>query len=124
VAEVCLPVDDGWKDVPYVLANALFFMIQNGMTMGLGLSISGIERISPQFASKFNKEAIYFTNIFGFSEGFSKIKCDEESGKMYLAFFISKSEHEFFKQHGAEEFESLLEAKKVDPFSLRRSSCV
>ena len=124
VAEVCLPVDDGWKDVPYVLANALFFMVQNGMTMGWGLSISGIERISTQFANNFNKAAIYFTNVFGLPEEFSKVKCGDGTGKMYLAIFISEAEHRFFKQHGAEAFEELLDVKKVDPFSLQRSSCV
>lgn len=123
-SEVYLPIDDGWKDAPYLLANTLFFLIQNNMTMGWGLSISGIEQILPRFTDDFNKVAIYFTNALGLPEDFSVVNCSSMAGKIYLAIFISKAEHEFFKQQGAEEFESLLEARKVDPFSIRRPSCV
>jgi antitoxin YqcF len=123
-AEVYLPTDDGWSDTPYLLASALFFMIQSHMTIGWGLSIGGIDRILPQFAKDFNKTAIYLTNTFGLPNDFSKVRCGEEIGNIYLAIFISEAERDYFIQRGAEAFEVLLESNKVDPFSLRRSSCI
>jgi hypothetical protein len=124
VAEVCLPVDDGWDDVPYILASALFFMAKNRMSVGWGVSIGGIEQISPQFANNFNKSAIYFTNVFDLPNDFGKVKCDNGTGSVYLAMFISETERAFFKQNGAEKFETLLEDKHVDPFALSRLSSI
>src|SRR5947209_16337544 len=39
VGEVVVPVDDGWNDVPTLLANALFYMIQNRISLGWGIAI-------------------------------------------------------------------------------------
>jgi antitoxin YqcF len=124
IAEISLPVDDAWEDIPYLLANALFFMIQKNISVGWGISISGIEHISPQFTATFEKTAIYLTRPFGFPDGFSKVRCHQEIGNVYLATFISAAEHIFFQQHGARQFEALMISKDVDPFSLRRPSCV
>lgn len=124
VGEVVLPLDAGWEDVPSLLANVLFYIVQKPMSLGWGMSISGIDNISPEFTRAFNKTALYFTTPYGFPQDFNRVDCQTGVGDMYLAFFISASEHAFFTTHGAEQFENLLEVHNVDPFTLQRPTCV
>jgi hypothetical protein len=124
VGEVMVPVDDGWADVPTLLANALFYMIQHRMPLGWGMAIDGIQNICRRFVRSHNKQALYLTNPFGLPEGFAEVECREAKGRVYLGFFISQSEFELFAEQGASQFEDLLESKGVDPCSLNRPSVV
>jgi hypothetical protein len=99
-------------------------MIQKPILLGWGVSLKGVEHILPDFAKKFNKTAIYFTTPFGLPQDFNKVMCQGELGMIYLAVFISESEHTFFVKHGAEQFEALLASKGVDPFYLGRETCI
>src|SRR5437773_304365 len=49
VAEVLVPVDEAWDSVPYLVANALFAIVQN-RSMGIGRGVAiGLRGISPEF---------------------------------------------------------------------------
>lgn len=122
--EVILVTDDGWNDIPYILANALFYIVQTRMKIGWGMVVGGVEVIAPSFASEFGKTALYFTNPNSFPEKFGHISCQPEKGKLFQTFFISPEERKFFRQYGAYKFEEMLEEKSVDPFDLKRPSCV
>ncbi len=126
LAEVVLVVDESWDDVPYILSNVLFFMIKEHITLGKGVSISGIRKLNPNFTKKFDKAALYFSKPQGFPTGFETVKCVgcKNAGTVYSASFISQEEHNFFCEHGADDFEERLEFKEVDPFYLRRLSSV
>lgn len=123
-AEIFLPVSDGWSETPYLLSSALFFIINQKMALGWGMSISGIQRLQPNYTKTFGKAAIYITNIYDTAPGFEKVMCQGESSKIYLACFISESEHDFFIKNGAEKFEALLEQCDVDLYDVHRYSCV
>ena len=122
-AEVILPCDDGWDVAEGLLANCIFFLVQNRMALGRGVAIA-VNRIAPGFAERFEKVAIYFTNPFGLPQEFSIVNKSGEVGHMYLAFFITKPEYDFFCDRGAEQFEALLEREEADPLNLTRPSSV
>ena len=123
-AEVYVAVDDAWQEVPYVLANTLFFMIQRRMQLGWGISISGIRNILPSFVEKFDKSALYLTTPFNLPDAFNHVSCDQEEGFIYLGVFISREEEVFFRNQGAKALEQIFAEKEIDPFHLRRLSCI
>lgn len=126
VAEVCLVTDCASEECESLLANTLFYLVENRINMGRGISISGISKINKEFSKLYNKNAIYFTMPYALPEGFESIKPLGETteGQVYLSFFISQKEHEFFVARGAEDFESVLEDKDIDPFDLKRASAI
>jgi len=124
LAEIFLAVDDGWTQTPFLLAHTLFYIIQRRMTIGQGVSIGGIENIDPDFCRHYQKSALYITWPFGLPEDFTKIQCDHSAGNIFMAFYISKAEHDFFKRYGAKEFESLLENESIDVLHLLRKSAI
>lgn len=122
--EVVLPVDVATSAVSTSLANALFYAVDRSITLGRGVSIAGIGQISPQLADTFGKEAIYLTTPFGFPDDFATVRQDGTVARVLAGMFISKGEHDYFMDHGCEEFERLLEREHVDPFHIaRRSVC-
>ena len=96
-AEALLIVDDGFDEAPHVLASSLFHMVQTRMKIGRGVSIDGVDVLAT-------------------------IAHDGEEAPVYLAFFISAAEHAWFAKHGADAFESALEAAQVDPYAVARPS--
>jgi len=122
--EISMVVDGAFSSSGYILANTLFYCVQNQMQIGRGLAISGIENIDAAFVHKYNKSAVYFTELYAFPEEYSTAHTDsyERDGKLLLAFFISQSEYDYFAKHGAEKFEDQLEEGNVDPFNVKRAS--
>ena len=119
--EVIMPVDDDYDNCAVLFANALFYILQQQMNFGRGTIIEGIDNIITDFSKKHNKTAIYFTESYILPEEFSKI---EDNFKIYMAFLISEKEREFIYEYGCEQFESLLEDKKVDIINVDRKSIV
>ena len=124
IAEVYLPADAAWDRVPALLANALFYVVQEGMHIGWGIGIGGVGNLSPEFEREYGKTALYVTSPFGLPEGAALVKCNGEQGRLYVAVFITGEEYEFFLMHGAERLEEVMQEKAVDPYSLARPSCV
>src|SRR4051812_35099779 len=52
VAELCAIVDGGHDEVPRLLANAEFFMIDKRMKIGWGMAVGGMEVIAPAFVAE------------------------------------------------------------------------
>lgn len=115
--EVVLVTDDDEKASAHILANALFYFIENEVECCRGCFIDGIENISPEFAKKHHKSAIYFTEATCFPNDFSMTECGT---KIYMAMFITAEEVGYLKEHGAEAFETYLEEKNIDTFELNR----
>ncbi len=124
VAEVYLAVDDGWTEAGAILANALFYVIQNELPIGWGMAVGGVGAVTPAFAQQFAKTALYFTNPFGLPPGAADVYADGERGSLYLALFISEPEYQAFLREGAEGFERILQSRRVDPYALARPSAV
>jgi antitoxin YqcF len=124
ICEVFLPVDDAWDEIPSLLANALNYMTKKPIRLRRGSVLSGVENISPPFAARFDKHALYFSTPFGMPDAFAVVDCETISGNVYLAAFISQAEYEYLVSHGPEQLETLLEAGNVDPFQLQRASCI
>lgn len=126
VAEVCLVTDCAFEESENILANTLFYLIANKINLGRGVSISGVSKINEEFSKLYDKSAMYFTMPYAFPDGFEKIKPvgATDEGNIYLAFFLSQREHDFFVDKGSEIFESVLEDKDIDPFTLTRSSVI
>lgn len=124
VAEIIVPVDDGWNLVPTLIANALFCMVQEEIHIGWGVAVSGLGKINADIARRFGKEALYLTNLYGLPEGASEVSCNGQHGRLYLGIFISGAEYRLFIENGATILESALEDKQVDPYHLARGSVV
>ena len=123
VAEVYFPIDDGWDQASYLLANVLFAMVNSKMEAGWGFTI-GIKNIMPQFVDTSQKVAFYFTKARGLPEGFQKVQCDGQVGRVRLAALISQAELDFFRKEGAVKLEALFTEKNVDTTHLARPSCL
>jgi hypothetical protein len=123
-AEIVVPIDDGWRSVPSVLANALFFAIERQMPLDRGVGIAGIERIQPEFAKTFGKAAIYFTHTIGFPDGFEMISSNGVSGRVLMGVFITLGEYQFFQDRGCDNLESLFQKSGIDPFNVKRPSVI
>jgi hypothetical protein len=119
-----MPVDAAWDRVPALLANALFYVVQEGIHIGWGIGIGGVGKLSPDFEREFQKAAIYLTRPYDLPDGSSVVECDGKQGSLYMAFFLTRTEYEFFLMHGAERFEQLFQEKAVDPYHLARTTCV
>jgi antitoxin YqcF len=122
-AEVVLPCDEGWSSVGGLLANVLFYLVQDRIELGIGVGIK-FGSIAPDFVERFGKTAIYFTNPFGLPPEFSAVKNDVETACVYLAILISEAEFDYFCNRGAAEFESVLERSGIDPYQVNRASCI
>ncbi len=122
-AEIFMPVDNGWNETPQILASTLFNIIQSNKRIGWGFSMR-FANVFPDFVEAYGKSAIYFTLPFDVPHGFTKVNCGKKIGHVYLACYISEAEHQFFVREGTEQFDSLLEEKKVDIFNITRPSAI
>jgi hypothetical protein len=123
VAEVYFPLDDGWDQASYLLANALFAIVNAKMEVGWGFTIS-VKNIMPKFVDTFQKVAFYFTKPRWLPEGFQNVQCNDQVGRVRLAAMISQAELDFLRQEGAEKLEVFFAEKDVDTTHLARQSCL
>jgi antitoxin YqcF len=124
IAEITITTDKYWEFVPKILANTLFFIIQQKMQMGWGMNIGGLKSLAPEFIELSKKHSIYFTNPFSFPSEVCSVKANDFDGKIYEAFFISPQEKDFFMKNGAVEFERFIESKDIDPYHVQRASSI
>ena len=124
IAEVFIATDDAWDMIPELTANVLFFAVQQKMSVGRGVAISGLQSVIPEFVDQYQKEAFYLTTPFNVPRKIAQVDCDGIPGKIYNMFPISAKEYEFFCREGAETFENVLERNKVDVLHISRKSCV
>jgi len=123
-SELVFPVDDGKLETPQILANVAFELVRGKVRIGRGIAVDGLGEMNPQFASKFDREAVYITTPGLFPREFNTVKCGDETGYMYLALYIARSEFQYFMDKGADRFEEALMRASVDPFELRRRKVV
>lgn len=124
-AEIYMPVDAGWDMIPRILFDALLLgLVGQEMQIGVGISLPGIEDLNEQFAAKYNKHAVYLTSPYGLPTQFQEIRGENAIGKMYLAMFLSKKEHEYFCDRGSNNLEQVFQDRRVDPYHLARKSCI
>jgi hypothetical protein len=122
--EVILLADAGQKDVPFLLVNALYFMIGKRIPLDSKCCIGGVDVLLPRFAEHFGKSALYIQPATGFREGFQRVEADGESAQVFQAIFVSPQEYSFIQRNGGAEFEQRMEESDADPCSLSRPSCV
>ena len=125
LGEVILLADDKGKDIPELFINSLFFILEKRIPLASHFAIGGIERMKPDFAEYFDKQALYFMLADGFPPGFDQVVNDGDMGLVFQALFISWAEHDYLNRKGWQEFEERYKAQEeADPCSLRRPSCV
>ncbi len=123
IAEVFMPVDDGWDDTPSILAYSLLHLVQGDAHLGRGLAVRFAD-IFPDFVSKFDKSAVYFADPFGLPEDFKHVRCGSRTGEVYMVCYISEAEFHFREKNGTESFEELFEEKQVDVFNIKRKPSI
>lgn len=124
VAEIIVPADDAWELIPGLMANALFYMVQEKMGIGWGVAIARLDNVNGAFARRFGKSALYITNPFGLPKGVEEVTCSGQHGSLYEGLFLAEAEYRFFLEHGAERLEAVLEASVIDPYHLARAPVV
>ena len=117
LCEVVLPVDDLYDECSEILANTVCHIVAEKMEFGRGILIEGVDNIVPGFSDSCGKSALYFTDVSGLPEEFSVV---DGGCEMYMCFFVTKEEAEFFKQHGSDAFETYLEENEIDVAAVRR----
>lgn len=75
--------------------NAIFYILENKMNFGKGVLIEGINNIDAEFSKKYNKTALYFTNIYILPEEFAIIN---NQCKIYMAFLYQKKKHSILRK--------------------------
>lgn len=112
--------------IPEVLAKCLFFLVQSQLHIHPGFAIGGLEKIDRDFVAETNKSALYFTVPFDLPVAFRSISNAELGVKGYIrsAIFLSRSEYDFYLQHGRDRFETLMEESNVEPYNLERPTCI
>lgn len=125
--EVLLAVDDGFDRAPRLLATMLFYLAAYDVPLARGLSEGGIHDLDPSFVRDFDKDALYFTDPFPLPAELGRVfrhfgLGGHEVAEIYLGMFLSQSEHDHVKQHGAASFEALMQAADADPFAVHRAS--
>jgi hypothetical protein len=116
--EIVAPGDAGWEDLPEVLAFTLFYLVSTRTPIVRGLAVRPhYELIKPEFVNRFRKPAVYIKHPYGFPETFAQAATDAH---VFMLFFLSDEEYEFCIGEGAQAFEELFAAKRVDPMALAR----
>ncbi len=125
-AELFVPADAGWEFIPEVLSNVLFYVVESRLQLGPGIAVSGISAVKPEFAKRFGKEALYFTEPFGVPEDVARVRPavrgSDEEGTLLMGTFISEAEFDYLEEHGEEALERAFHEKGVDPFAVARPS--
>ena len=122
-SEVFMPVDAGWSETSKILSGVLFYIIQENKKIGRGLSIRFAD-VFPDLVDRIGKSAIFFTIPYDVPDGFKGFLYNSHLAFIYLAFYITEAEHQFFVIHGTEKFEDLLEKERVDVFNISRLSTI
>lgn len=125
ICEVICPADKAWDDIPAILAQSLFRLVaREPYNPARGVAVNGIDDVNPEFTKKYRKTALYLTDPFELPEEFAFVEEGVIDGRMYLAIFLSKKEYEYLAANDCEHLEDQLEEKGVDPYDIRRKSCV
>mgnify|MGYP003248946486 FL=1 len=93
--EVVLATECDYDKCAEIFMNAIFYILENKMNFGKGVLIEGINNIDAEFSKKYNKTALYFTNIYILPEEFAIIN---NQCKIYMAFFVSEKEAQYIKE--------------------------
>ena len=83
IFEVTMTTDNGWDVVPTVLANSLFYCVQNELPQGQGTSVGGIDKINPKFVEGFGKSAVYFSIPYAYPQGFNQLVINDSMGTWF-----------------------------------------
>lgn len=125
IGEVYIAVDAGGDAVPRLLAEALFLMVRQRLTLGRGTTISGLDAIDPDFTRTWRKNGVYLTLPFNVPNGFENVPLDSrKTGYLLAGLFLAQEECDYITRHSARNFETILENRSVDPYHLARPSCV
>jgi len=119
--EVVLATECDYDKCAEIFMNAIFYILENKMNFGKGVLIEGINNIDAEFSKKYNKTALYFTNIYILPEEFAIIN---NQCKIYMAFFVSEKEAQYIKEKGSEKFEDVLEQNNIDVINIDRESVI
>jgi Suppressor of fused protein (SUFU) len=120
-ALACSTPDHDW---PYILASALFYVVNARMELGWGMVVGGLEVVAPEFVTRYGKPALYFSRPTLFPKHVRRATLGDQIGEIYLATPISQTEREYFTSRGAVEFETMLASSGVDTLELGRPSAI
>jgi hypothetical protein len=122
IVEVVSVVDDGFAELPRLLAETCLYLAAHGKGFDCGHALSGIENIDATFVRTFRKSALYISKPQGFPPEFDVVCATPEHGVVRAATFISAEEFKALSDLGMDAFESALVQQKVDPFAVGRST--
>src|SRR5262249_21385075 len=108
LGEVIVLSDTAWKEVPFLMVNSLFFLIQKRIPLEPGVTVGGVANLNPDLAEYFDKSALFYMDATGFPPGFDTVACGEEEGRVFQGVFVSESEERFIRNKGASAFEEEL----------------
>ncbi len=124
VGELYFPVEGAESSIARtLLANSIFYLVQNKIQFGRGISIR-FDKLLFEFSEKTNKVSFYITQSFDLPDEFDEVSLGDETGYMMIGILISENEHDYFVEHGADKFESMIEEAEVDVYDIYRKSAI
>ncbi len=104
IGEIILCVDIADAEVQRIFVHALFTILQHDVPLDARFAI-GFAGMSPAFARRHNRTALYVTRSLKLDSRFDEIKSDDDSARVFQAFFLAPEEDEFLANQGSHEFE-------------------
>lgn len=120
--ELFVVADDGFEQIPYILASLVFRAVETRLDMRRGARICGIESVDSEFERRFAKNAIYFTVPFFLPEAFAKVYSAGAEVSVLQGIFVDRKEFSLVGQIGVDAFEERMEQASIDPFAISRTS--
>ncbi|MSU79040.1 MAG: hypothetical protein EXS16_13210 [Gemmataceae bacterium] len=104
IGEIILCVDRADAEVQRIFVHALFTILQHNVPLDSRFAI-GFAGMSPAFARRHNRTALFVTRTLKLDSRFDKVEGDEAGARVFQAFFLAPQEDEFLANHSPHEFE-------------------
>lgn len=123
VGEIVMPVSAGWNTAADIMAFTLGKILTSVRKLGWGISVN-FETEFPVFARETGKHAVYLSLAQNFPETFRQFICGATSCTIYHAFLLTRAEHKYKLDHGAQALEDIFLDSSPDVFDVNRKSCL
>jgi hypothetical protein len=120
--ELYVPVDEAWDAMPEIVGNLARFAVRNGLVIHRGQTIAGISNINFEFASTYDKEALYVTDPYELPGQLGVVQRGAERGRLYAGLLVSEGELAFTTVPGALSLDEALDIFHLDRYMVARRS--
>lgn len=112
------------EEVSQILGNISFTAIMNELPIECNIAYTRLSKISKNFVNVCNKNSIYFSFPYIFSDDFFTTDFNGNFIEFPMAIFISDREFSYYKINGFEELENFWYTNNIDILNLNRKDTI